>query len=319
MTQDEEFSHYLRERIDAVGPAITVDTTRVVPRARQRRAATRTCGALALTLVLAGAGWAVDTEPWSSPAVTPAGHGSGRVAGKIGVEAPPTAKLATEPADAAFWQAMDPADVGWPDAAFWHTAIETTEGPGKVSRRDDWNGHTKPGLFVVNGDLAHATGIGPSIWGDLVIDGTRTLISWDELYALPSDPAVLETLIRASNQDGVGPANPDDKVFSQARDLMDRSPAPPPLRRALWAIMAGLPGAKVTTGVTDATGRPGSLLEYSGTGGEYAMVFDPADGRLLEQRSAHGVHSTVLEQGPATDTPVAPTLASSGCIAWKSC
>ena len=318
MTQDEDFSRYLRERIGAVGPAITVDTTRVVARARRRRAVAGTCGALALTVVLGGTGWAVDTEPWNQLAVTPAGHGAVRVTGASG-EAPPTARLTTDPADAGFWHPVDPADAGWPDAAFWHTVTQTTDGPGTVSRREDWSGHTRPGLLVADGDLAHATGVGPSAWGDLMINGTRTLIYWDELYRLPSDPAALETLIRASSQDGVGPANPDDKVFNQARDLVNATPAPPPLRRALWAIMSGLPGAKITTHVADATGRPGSLLEYSGTGGDYAMVFDPADGRLLEQRSGHGVRSTVLEQGPATGTPVEPTLASSGCVDWKTC
>jgi preprotein translocase subunit SecD len=74
MTQDDDFSRELRNRLDAVGPAITVDTSRVISRARRRLAVTRTAGALTLTLVLGGSGWALNAQPWHSPAAAPAGQ-----------------------------------------------------------------------------------------------------------------------------------------------------------------------------------------------------------------------------------------------------
>jgi len=311
MTQDEDFSRYLRERIDAVGPAITIDTARVVPRARRSRAIARTGGALALAMVLGGAGWVVDTEPWSSSALTPAGHGSLRMAGKTGAEATPT-----------MTPTVDPADGGWPDAPFWHSVGQRTDSSGKLARHEVWLGHTAPGLIVNDGDLAKASGTGPAAWGNLLIAGTWTLVNWDVLYSLPTDPAVLESLIRGSLEPGRGAGSDDDKVFGMARNLLSTSPAPPPLRRALWAVMTKQPGARVTTGASDATGRPGSLLEYSGAydgeAGSYAVVFDPADGRLLEERDTSGT-VTYVEEGAAADTPIKPTLESSGCVAWASC
>lgn len=313
MTQSDDFSRDLLDRIDVVRPAITVDTTRVVSRARRQRAITRTSGALAVTLVLVGTGWVLDLQPWQSPDVVPAGQGVLRVAGEEGADPDPAA-------DPGLAAAVGPVDPGWPDAPFWHTIWESTDAAGAVERAEFWSGHTEPGLLIFDDDLASASGVGPASWGNLLIDGTWVLIDWDALYALPTDPVALESLIRGSVEPDRGVGTDDDKVVSQSRDLLLRSPAPPALRMALWAVMAAQPNASVTPGVSDAAGRTGSLFEHTDAlGGTFVMVFDPIDGRLLEERILNGAHSTMVEEGPATDTPIEPTLESSGCTAWATC
>ena len=92
MTHDDDFSRDLLARADAVAPAITVDTTRVISNARRRRVVARTAGALALTVVLGGSGWALNEQLWRVPAVAPAGQSQLRVAG----EDDPTPQVAND-------------------------------------------------------------------------------------------------------------------------------------------------------------------------------------------------------------------------------
>ncbi|WP_407342186.1 SecDF P1 head subdomain-containing protein [Pengzhenrongella phosphoraccumulans] len=92
MTHDDDFSRDLLARADAVAPTITVDTTRVISNARRRRAMARTAGALALTVVLGGSGWALNEQIWQSASVAPAGHSQLRVAG----EDDPTPQVASD-------------------------------------------------------------------------------------------------------------------------------------------------------------------------------------------------------------------------------
>ncbi|RYV51640.1 hypothetical protein [Pengzhenrongella frigida] len=314
MTHSDDFSRDLLDRIDAVRPALTVDTTRVVSRARRRRATTRTSAGLAVTLVLAGTGWALALQPWQSPDVVPAGNGVLRVAGEDGADPDP------DPSEDLSLVDVVPVDPGWPDAPYWHTIWESTDAAGEVERMEFWAGHTEPGLLVFDDDLANASGVGPGAWGNLLIDGAWVLIGWDALYALPTEPVALEAVIRGSVEPDRGVGTDDDKVVSMARDLLLRTPASPALRTALWTVMAAQPSSSVTPGVSDAAGRTGSLFEHTDAlGGTFVMVFDPVDGRLLEERGLDGAHATMVEEGPATDTPIEPTLESSGCTAWATC
>jgi heat shock protein HslJ len=54
MSGEDEFARHLRERVDAVVPAIDVDTARVVPRARRRRAVVRSVGAVGVVALVVG-------------------------------------------------------------------------------------------------------------------------------------------------------------------------------------------------------------------------------------------------------------------------
>lgn len=73
MSTDDEFTARLRARVERIAPDLAVDTTRVIPGARRRRAAVWATGGLALVLATGGVSWAaasLDTTP--PPPVAPA-------------------------------------------------------------------------------------------------------------------------------------------------------------------------------------------------------------------------------------------------------
>lgn len=323
---DEDFVTRLRERVDAVAPAVAVDTTVVVPRARRRRAATRTAAlAVVAGVVATGAVWASEG---SRPAPPPA-DGVG-----IQEDAPDDVR-----------DDAGRVEEGWPDAPYWHVAYEVRDITGAaVERVDTWHGHDAPGVALVDGEPATASG--PAAWGALrlggqylegdhrVLEDGRVQVTWDVLYELPTDPAVLEDLLRAS-VDPDGDATEDEQVFDLVVELLSGSPAPPTLRRALWAIACDLEGSEAAQLVEDPQGRVLSFLDRSRTGGTAAGRYwsDPEDGRLVEillnptaeQREAEpdgivmGWNIVFVEEGPAQEPPVEPTLELAGCVSWENC
>lgn len=319
MTEDEDYGTRLREHVNTLVPTFGVDTTRIVPRVQRRRAVVRTGSAAAVAAVLVATGWMVQAQPWATTEAPSAG------APFVPLDAPmPTPTV----------------DPGWPDAAFWYSLSETEtvmvddEGGTQVERMETWRGHDHPGLLLTNGDPSTAAGVGPASWGEVVIDGERVLVDWDTLYDLPTDTAALAQLLRESVDPERGSGTDDDKIFDAVRGLLARSPAPPALRTALVDVVSGLPNVTVTPGATDATGRSGTLVERRDeTSTVYRLVIEPGTGRLLEESSTSenpppaqpGVsfstswRSTYLEEGPADDTPVEPTLENSGCMTWETC
>jgi hypothetical protein len=183
---------------------------------------------------------------------------------------------------------------GWPDAAYWRSVSTYHQGPGATHRREIWIGHRAIGVLkdggVDEGVIPLEVGLFPA--------GGRGL-TWDQLYALPTDSPKLERELR----DGIQGAGPDDdsELFVIVGDLLRESPAPPALRKALWEVAARVPGVTLVGAVTDSSGRAGVAVERHGN----RYVLDPSDGRLLEESSADWT-STYLEQGPA-DTAPAPT------------
>ncbi len=320
---DEGFVTMLRERVDAVAPVIDVDTSRVVPRARRRRVLVRTTAlAVAAGLVATGAAWAAGRTDGGGGSTPPAGWAGG------------------------------PEDVGTVedprDAPFWHVAYEELDEAGAVSARMDlWYGRTEPGVALVDGEPAWA--MGQASWGALKLDAVAldgdvrvtsdgwTLVTWDVLDQLPTDPAALEQLLRGSIEPGRGAGTDDDKVFDTALGLLRGSPASTGLRLALWDVATGLPGGDVHEDVMDSRGRPATMIDrpITGSGETRQYWFDPADGRLLEVLEAPspeevaaardadaivmGWHAVYLEEGPAEDTPVEPTLELAGCASWETC
>ncbi|MFE5293412.1 hypothetical protein ACFQ8T_14665 [Isoptericola sp. NPDC056618] len=315
MTPDEQFARELRAHVDDVAPRIDVRTDGVVPAARRRRARRAlVSGVASVAVVAVAAAWWVEANPWFAAEVSPAGPDVPVVVR----ETPERPEPSTEPG----------AELGgWPDDPYWLVTSETAEAgdPDSVATRQTWYGHTDPGLWVTDGDLERPDAFGQAIWGVLLIDGEWVQIHWDELYSLPTDAAALDELLRGSVEDDRGVGTPDDKIFEMAKDLLAASPAPPEVRDALWAVMSGLPGTSVEVEKEDSLGRTGERLEHEATeGGTVRLAYDTDEHRLLEVEEL-GIdgqalwRSTYLEEGPADDTPVEPTLEMAGCARWENC
>ncbi|GEA86801.1 hypothetical protein [Cellulomonas cellasea] len=305
MTTDDDAQDLLA-RLDAVVPRIGVRTSRVIPRARRRRALRRTVGTLVLAGVVAGTGWVAQAQPWSPRTVTL-------------LPAQPTAEAPSAPAEPTPTAAADPADGSpIPPGAWWYTLNRSTGPDGEVSTSETWISPHQPGLGASNGDYANADSFGPrQVIGTFVIDGERVEMLRD-VSRLPTDPAALEQVFRASIEPDRRSGTDDEKVYGMAYDLLIQSGLPEGLRHAAWAVAAGLPGTTVTSG-SDATGRPGEVLDRPGAeNGAPHLVRDPATGLLLELGS--GLTTTVVvEQRLVHSLPVEPSLENSGCTAWESC
>ncbi|QTE28610.1 CU044_5270 family protein [Pengzhenrongella sicca] len=204
--------------------------------------------------------------------------------------------------DAAYWHSVQISDV-WSDAS---NRVES-------ARRETWSGHQNW-----------------SVWTDTVLSPEPRLenralfgpgITWDEMFALPTDPAALEDALRRY-------ANPDDpksvadgSVWGAVEDLLVNSPASPALRQALWQVAARLPDTSLGGDVTDSTGRPGIQV----TRPYEELIVDPETGRLLERlwwdsTDNPPYRDTFLEQGPADTAPNAPDPdLPPGCTLDKHC
>jgi hypothetical protein len=181
---------------------------------------------------------------------------------------------------------------GWPDAAYWHVT-SLYQRNGRTYHREIWVSHH--GQSVLRdaglGDFVISLGRGEFPAGG-------TALTWDQLYALPTDPARLGAELRADIK-GAGP-DPTSELFVIVGDLLRESPAAPALRRALYDVAAAIPGVRLTGKVTDALGRTGTGVERNGE----TLVIDPSDGALLAENEA-GFGATYVSQGPATGAPVA--------------
>lgn len=303
MDHDEAFARTLRDRLDRAQPQIDVDTARVVPRARRRRAAVRGATTLAMVAAVAGVGWAGGAwSPGHATDVLPA------------VTAPPPVPTdaPSEGSDASRspGAAEDPAALE--PGTWWYTSTTSGDGPGGVTEL--YVSRDQPGLIVSDGDLTTATGIGPrSVIGRFRLDGEWVDMLRDPAR-LPADPAALAEVLHASVEPDRRSGTNDDKVFGMARDLLrEGGLLPAGLRRAAWSVAASLPGATTSSG-TDALGRAGEVLEYAGADGTTRLVRDPVTGMVVEEDG-----NTVVDQRKVDVLPVEPTLESSGCTAWESC
>ena len=199
---------------------------------------------------------------------------------------------------------------GWPDAAYWHVT-SVYESGGKFYHRDIWVAHHGNGVLEDDGVFGSMT---PTSLGPNVFDAGGSGLTWDQLYALPTDPAKLEPVLQMDIK-GAGP-NPTAELYTAVGDLLRESPAPPALREALYEVAAGIPGVKLVGHYKDALGRTGTAVERDGE----TLVFDPATGQLLADIQGnpakaipcgggceeYGAASMYMTEGPATSAPAVP-------------
>jgi hypothetical protein len=311
MSTDDDFTRHLRDLADSATPTVDVQTDRVVPRARRRRALTRSAGAgavgmVAVVGVLVGHGWA--DAPWRTDdgLVLPAATGT-----PTADESPaPTPESTPAPTQTTSGTAQGA-------APYWYTLITGPDGGGE--RFESWQSPDRPGLLVWDGDLANPAAMGPTtVIGRFRIDG-----EWVDMLrdpsALPTDPVALEAVLRASVEPDRRSGTDEDKVYGMAYDLLNNSPGwlPTDLLLATWQVAGSLPGSTVAPG-QDSLGRAGEVLTRPGTeNGSDRLVIDQATGLLLEMNSGDGIR--VIQQGPADSVPLEPTLEMAGCTAWETC
>ncbi|ROS72087.1 CU044_5270 family protein [Cellulomonas sp. PhB143] len=154
--------------------------------------------------------------------------------------------------------------------------------------------------------------------------GDETSLTWDELDALPTDPAKLRKVLdeRLADYD----VDPDYKLWNEITALLSESPATPELRRALWEVAATVPGVELLGTTADSAGHDGTAIELDLTARRlprYTVVVDPTDGTLLESRIESGgqqLVDTLVDQGPTDTVPeVQPPLCGPGSVPETSC
>lgn len=336
---DEDFVLRLRD-VSQHTPDVAVDHTRVLRAGRRRRAGRAVGAALGVGALCGGlvAG---------ALALTPPPSGETPVMPATSATTSPGVESATEE-PARTVDAAPTLGPGWPDAPYWHLRREIHEvesnGDEHVNVLDEWFGNDRPGLVMNDGDLESAFGVGLHPWGrEMLLDGERVDLGWDTFYALPTDPAELETVLRDSVAVLWREPNPrEDTVLQIAGSFIGRTPAPPALRDALWTVMTSQPTVTPLGEVRDSQGRVGvgleSVITVGGEGTEPVQtqrnryVYDPVERRLLEvsgtttlgqpEDSGEVVVTswdTYLEEGPVDVLPKEPRLEDSPCRSWDDC
>jgi hypothetical protein len=244
------------------------------PRARRRRravwvmASTAIAGAAAGTLLVAGLGAA----PGSPPLVT-------------GLTSPATVALLDR---IALTAARTPVMVMPGHGKYLYIKVidesrgSSTSASGTISgvcvqTIQDWAAADGSGRQVASRPAATCYGYEPSYIfrknpgpDNYIYPGARSL---------PTDPASLERFIESHFQNGAVDAG---ATFEFAGTFLDAG-APPPVRAALYRLIALLPGVKVLGPMTDRLGRPGIGLGFTEYGVRDVLIVDPATSAVLER------------------------------------
>jgi len=102
-----------------------------------------------------------------------------------------------------------------------------------------------------------------------------------ELNALPTDPAALRARLEHAD---LGYKSPSPLVT--ATGLLLGSPLTPrDVRVAAFAVLRGLPGARLVSGATDPAGRSGEGVEFDDDAWRTLFIFDTSTSALIATRS----------------------------------
>jgi hypothetical protein len=154
------------------------------------------------------------------------------------------------------------------------------------------------------------------------------------ILALPTSPSALGSLIAQGRVNPYGVVSPTNVMcpttagggaptpdangqcstaaqFDIASALLQQTEGPQLVGPALFQILAKLPGVSDVGSVTDAEGRVGVGIEYTGAGHSTVFVIDPTSGQLLEEQSLAS-NSTLatggISAGTVTSTIIFGTL-----------
>ena len=113
-----------------------------------------------------------------------------------------------------------------------------------------------------------------------------------QVYALPSDPAKLERIVRRLSQ---GTKNPlEAEMFTVVGDMMRAAPLKPQVRAGLFTVLSGLQGVELVGHVHDPLGRPGIEVRM----GDQQLIFDPHTAQLLSEGAGGYSAWTVVGHRP---------------------
>ncbi|MFE5342408.1 CU044_5270 family protein [Isoptericola sp. NPDC056578] len=146
-------------------------------------------------------------------------------------------------------------DLGPYDREVWHsrdTFLMKDETSAALAAAEHGESTMDPSLVRVLDLTDTVEGGGPPVFGG------NPQFTWDELDELPTDPAALTEQLTAGM-----PASDhgyDRDLWSQAVSLLQGSPASPELRRALWQVLAGIPGVELVGYTSDSAGRDATAV-----------------------------------------------------------
>ncbi|MEV5603254.1 CU044_5270 family protein [Streptomyces sp. NPDC052299] len=191
-------------------------------------------------------------------------------------------------------------------APYWKTTIRTWAEGYKAHTDDTYLGRDKVVVKTQNGRTITKDNPNGTSWA--VGNGS---VAWDDLDTLPTRPDALRRTLAAGAKGSAA-----EQTVRQAGELLTTAPVSPRLRAALYRVLAATPGAVVTEGVKDATGRTGTRISWKWkeqwpvhSDHNPNWIVQPSTGRLLERNMEPGnkpghvsQRDTYLYAGPAKTT-----------------
>ncbi|WP_405898226.1 CU044_5270 family protein [Streptomyces sp. NBC_00727] len=190
--------------------------------------------------------------------------------------------------------------------AYWKTTIRTWAEGRRAHTDDIYLARDRVVVKTEDGRTITKKSLNLATWQV----GARR-IGWDDLDTLPTRPDALRSALSAGAKGSAA-----EQTIVQAGDLLTDAPISPKLRAALYRVLADTPGAVVTEGVKDATGRTGTRISWKWKEKRPgykiynpSWIVQPSTGRLLERDYTplgKGGHitdrDTYLYAGPAKTT-----------------
>ncbi|TRV73981.1 hypothetical protein FKN01_25830 [Streptomyces sp. 130] len=177
-------------------------------------------------------------------------------------------------------------------APYWRTTVRSWA-EGKRAHTDDiYLGRDRVVIKSEDGRTITKKSSSLAVWRV----GARQ-VRWDGLDTLPTRPDALRSALSAGAKGSAA-----EQTVLQAGDLLTDAPISPKLRAALYRVLADTPGAVVTEGVKDATGRTGTRISWKWKEKPGYRIYNPgwivqpSTGRLLERD-----HTPVGKDGHITD------------------
>ncbi|MYQ77489.1 MULTISPECIES: CU044_5270 family protein [unclassified Streptomyces] len=191
-------------------------------------------------------------------------------------------------------------------APYWKTTIRTWVEGDRAHTDDTYLGRNKVVIKTQNGRTITKENPNGTSWAV-----GNASVAWDDLDTLPTRPDALRRALAAGAKGSAA-----EQTVRQAGELLTGAPVSPRLRAALYRVLAATPGAVVTGGVKDATGRTGTQVSWKWkekwpvhSDHNPNWIVQPSTGRLLERNMEPGTNpghisqrDTYLYAGPARTT-----------------